>query len=595
RWRSNMYERLATLALLFALVPASPACAAGDTSAQAESAQSARPAQTQGFTPVPGADLKSKLDEAARRGRAGSKSAPFWVAYTFDVRPGIAIDPAVEQFSGSMENFSGITVFRGKVNGVTVETRNLGLFLLHDPQGQAVTRAEIYNLERKREYSGYPVYWLGRAGNEESLNYLLGLVESARASRVAETATVALAVHDDRRVNDMLKGLVRQSKNREVRKTSAFWLGHLGGEHAFLSELVRNEREDRELREAAAHAVGLSRDDAALAALQALYGSVADKDVRAAVVHSAAHNENEPAASAFLLRVARTDRSPDVKRQAVHRLAQFDNEQTVEELMKIYAADRDEDVRQGVLHAFSQMTNARAHARLLEIARSGDDIESRAQAIHWLGQRKGEGTLDELMSIYNADRNREIREKVLHAFFQMDDPRAYAKLLEIARSGDDPEVRQQAIHWIGQRKGEAAVEDLSGLYRAERDTEVKSQILHAFFQMDSPRALDKLFEAARGGESAELRQQALHWLGQKAGERSLSALSEAANSSGADTDVQLQAVHAISQRPAAEAVPLLIQLARTHRNPEVRRAAIQRLTQSGDPRALEFIREVLTK
>jgi HEAT repeat protein len=68
-----------------------------------------------------------------------------------------------------------------------------------------------------------------------------------------------------------------------------------------------------------------------------------------------------------------------------------------------------------------------------------------------------------------------------------------------------------------------------------------------------------------------------------------------ANSSDADTDVQLQVVHAISQRPADEAVPLLIQFARTHRNPEVRRMAVHRLTQTGDPRALEFIREVLTR
>ena len=108
-------------------------------------------------------------------------------------------------------------------------------------------------------------------------------------------------------------------------------------------------------------------------------------------------------------------------------------------------------------------------------------------------------------------------------------------------------------------------------------------------------ALDRLFDVARNGENSELRQQAIHWLGQKAGERSLAALRDMVNSSDADTDVQLQVVHAISQRPAGEAVPLLIQLARTHLNPEVRRMAIHRLSQSGDPRALEFIREVLTK
>jgi HEAT repeat protein len=590
-----MHEQILALALLFALMLTNPACVAGSASIPAGNAQAGSAAPSQNFIPIAGADLKSKLDAAVRQGRAAAKPAPFWVAYTFDVRPGIAIDPDVEQFNGSMESFSGTTVFTGKVNGVTVETRNLGLFLLHDPQTGAITRAEIYNLERKHEYSNYPVYWLGRAGNEESLNYLLGLVESSRPERVVETATVALAVHDDRRVNDMLKGLVRQSKNDEVRKTSVYWLGHIGGEHAFLSELVRNERGDKELREAAAHAVGLTRDEAALNAIQGLYAEVADGEVRAALVHSAAHNENEAGASAFLLRVARTDRDHDVKAQAIHRLGQFDTEQIVDELMKIYAADRDEDVRQGVLHALSQMENRRAHARLLEIARAGDRIESRVQAIHWLGQRGGEGTLDELMSIYTADRNVEIRQKVLHSLSQMDDPRAYAKLLEIARGGDDREVRQQAIHWIGQKKGEAALEDLSKLYQSERDTEVKSQILHAYSQMDSQRATDKLFEVARSGENSELRQQAIHWLGQKAGERVLAALRDVANSSDADTDLQIQAVHAISQRPVAEAVPLLIQLARTHRNPEVRRVAVHYLSQSGDPRALEFIREVLTK
>lgn len=590
-----MHEQISTLALLLALMLTSPACVDGNASVQAGSAQAApAAAPMQNFIPVAGADLKSKLDAAVRTGRAASKPSPFWAAYTFDVRPGVAIDPDIEQFNGSMNQFGGTTVFQGKVNGVTIETRNLGLFLLHDPQTGAVTRAEIYNLERKHEYGNYPVYWLGRAGNEESLSYLLGLIESSRLEKVVETANVALAVHDDRRVNEMLKNLVRQSKNKEVRETSTYWLGHIGGEQAFLSELVRNEREEKELREAAAHAVGLSRDEAALSAIQSLYASVADGDVRAALVHSAAHNENETAASAFLLRVARTDRDNDVKAQAIHRLGQFDTEQIVDELMKIYASDRVEDVRQGVLHALSQMANARAHARLLEIARSGDDIESRVQAIHWLGRRGEPGTLDELMSIYNADRNTEIRQTVLHSLSQMDDTRAQAKLLEIARTADDPEVRGQAIHWIGQR-GEAALDDLAKLYQSERDNEVKTQVLHAYSQIDSPRALDRLFEAARSGENDELRQQAIHWLGQKAGERVLEGLRDIANSSDADTDVQLQVVHAISRRPAGEAVPLLIQLARTHRNPEVRRMAVHHLSQTDDPRALEFIREVLTK
>jgi HEAT repeat protein len=590
-----MYEQLSILALVSIMTLGGPACAPVNATLIAGSAQAQSALQTQDFIPVAGADLKSKMDAAVRQGSAASKAAPFWVAYAFEVRPGIAIDIDDAQFDGSWEKFSGTTVFRGKVDGVVIETRNLGLFLLYDPRAGAFTRAEIYNLERRHGFDGSPVYWLGRPRNEESLNYLLGLIESSRPGRVAETATVALAVHDDRRVNDMLKGLVRQSQIKEVRETAVHWLGHIGGEHAFLSELVRNEREDKELRETAAHAVGLSQDEAALAAVQSLYAAVADGELRAALVDAAANNANEAGASAFLLNAARTDQHSDVRQLAVRRLGRFDNERMVDELMKIYASDTDGDVRQGALRALSRMTNRHAYARLLEVARAGNDIESRVLVIRWLGQHGGDGVLDELTSIYHTDHNAEIQQAVLRTLAQMDDPRAYERLLEIARGADDAETRQQAIRFIAQKRGDAAFEDLSRLYQSERDAEVKAQLLRTFAQMDSPRALDKVFEVARSGETDELREQAIRWLAQKASDRSLAALSQIANAPESDTDVQLEAVRAISRRPAADAVPLLIQTARTNRNPEVRRAAIMYLSHSGDPRALDFLKEVLTK
>lgn len=590
-----MHGQLSTLALLSIMTLSGPARVAVNPAAQTGGAQTRPAIQTQDFISVAGSDLKSKLDAALGQGRAAAKPAPFWVAYAFDARPGIAIDIDDAQFDGSWEKFSGTTVFRGKVEGVTVETRNLALFRLYDQQAGAFTRAEIYNLERRHEYGGAPVYWLGRPGNEESINHLLGFIRSSRPGRVAETATVALAIHDDRRVNDTLKALVGQSQIKEVRETAAHWLGHIGGEHAFLSELVRNEREDKELRETAAHAVGLSRDGAALAAVQSLYAALADGELRAALVNAAAGNENEAGTFTFLLNAARGDREGRVRQLAVRRLGRFDNERTADELMKIYADERNGEVRQGALRALARMTNPRAYARLLEVARTGDDIESRVLVIRWLGQREGGAGLDELTSIYNADRNGEIRQAVLRTLAQTADPRAYAKLLEVARGADDAETRQQAIRLIVQVKSEAAFEDLSKIYQSERDVEVKSQILRAFARMESPRALDKLFEVARSGENDELRQLAIRWLGQKAGERGTVALGDIANNPQADTAVQLQALRALGQRPAAEAVPLFIQTARTNRNPEVRRAAIQYLSRSSDPRALEFLKEVLTK
>jgi HEAT repeat protein len=54
-------------------------------------------------------------------------------------------------------------------------------------------------------------------------------------------------------------------------------------------------------------------------------------------------------------------------------------------------------------------------------------------------------------------------------------------------------------------------------------------------------------------------------------------------------------VRAISERPSDEAVPLLIKIAKTHPNQMIRKQAIRSLGESGDPRAIEFFKEVLTK
>src|SRR5918911_212537 len=100
---------------------------------------------------------------------------PYWTAYSFDVRPGVAVDPDGGEFHGSMNGFGGIYVFSGTNSaGMTVETRNLAVFLLRSPSSNAITRMEVYNLDRAREYSGYQVYFTGRASNDESLAFLRG-------------------------------------------------------------------------------------------------------------------------------------------------------------------------------------------------------------------------------------------------------------------------------------------------------------------------------------------------------------------------------------------------------------------------------------
>jgi HEAT repeat protein len=520
-------------ALLLSLMAAGLACAGGRpvttvAAASGDVQTQSATAAVQSFNSVEGTDLMSRLDSA--RDRARAKQSPYWSAYAFDVRSGVAVDAAIREFHGSINTMGDTSVFVGTTaDGMPVETHNLAIFLLRDPSNQ-ITRMEIYNLERKREYSGYPVYWLGRSNNEESLNYLKALAAAAPLDQLSERAVLGIALHDDSRVAGMLKSFVSSSPNQRIRSSAVYWLGQIGGEQAFLGALVRNESEEKKLRRNAAYALGQSRERGVMPAIQSLYDAVKDVEIRQGLISAAGNCSDEQPAFAFLLAVAKNDADVESRRSATRQLGHFNREDAVDELMKIYSSDTNIEVKRSALRALAESSSARAHSRVLEVA----------------------------------------------------------------RTDSNPELRKQAIRVLGER-GEAGVDDLLKLFDSEQSPDVRRTVLQSLSDTKSPRVEDKLFAVAASNDNLELKKQAIRLLGDRAGKKSFEFLSATAQSADGNTEVQLQAVRSIGERHAEESVPILIKIAKTHPNQMVRKQAIRSLGESGDPRAVEFFREVLMK
>src|SRR5215210_445675 len=147
--------------------------------------------QEQGFTPVQGATLQAKAESAVAQA-AAARQTRYWTAYAFDVRPGVAVDVDFVSDDGRFSirgtwdsSDSGsyyVSDFAWVGNYPGLETRSLGVFVLRDAAG-TVERLDVFNLARRHEYAGYPVYWAGRASNEESLNFLRGVAEAQRVDR----------------------------------------------------------------------------------------------------------------------------------------------------------------------------------------------------------------------------------------------------------------------------------------------------------------------------------------------------------------------------------------------------------------------------
>jgi HEAT repeat protein len=339
----------------------------------------------QNFIQVDGNGLKSKMDSAVRLGRSNARKGSFWVGYQFDVKPNVMID-------GDYSNKKGERAARP----VRTETNNVGVFFLYDNGGETISKVETFNLDRTHDYNGYPVYWLGRASNDESLNLLREMVEKETPEKLAEKATTVIALHNDSRIGQILENFVRNLKSEAVRKQAVFWLGQSEGETGFLADIIRNEQESVEVRKQAAFAIGISQDANAVTALQGLFDQVTEREVRKQIVFAAFVNHNHSdSAIEFLINAAGKDKDREVRKQAIFWLGQKAGQRTLEVLGNtVEQNDEDTEVQKQAVFAISQRKKDESVPMLIKIAKTHQKGEVRKQALFWLGQIDDERALE---------------------------------------------------------------------------------------------------------------------------------------------------------------------------------------------------------
>jgi hypothetical protein len=156
------------------------------------------------------------------------------------------------------------------------------------------------------------------------------------------------------------------------------------------------------------------------------------------------------------------------------------------------------------------------------------------------------------------------------------------------------EVRKRAASWLGNSRGAHGVASLKRMLASDPGADVRERVVFALSQSKDPGGIPLVVEAARNDKDAHIRGQALFWLAQKAATQISKEAIQNALANDPDSAVRERAVTALTQMPGGAGVPLLIDLAKNHRDPAVRKKAMQQLGQSKDPRALDFFAQVLT-
>ncbi len=146
--------------------------------------------------------------------------------------------------------------------------------------------------------------------------------------------------------------------------------------------------------------------------------------------------------------------------------------------------------------------------------------------------------------------------------------------------------------------GEVAATDavvwLEGLVRGSDEARAARDAVFPMVLADVPEVWRTLMAIARDdtvGRGA--RKNVLFWLGQEAADAATKGIVEVASDEDEDQEVRDAAVFALSERPAGEGIPALMQVARTANQAQTRRSAMFWLAQSNDPRVVPFFEEIL--
>jgi HEAT repeat protein len=344
--------------------------------------------QTKNFTPVDGANLKAKVDSAVISGKANVPGGRFWVGYQFEVRPGVAVDfEIVDSAGGVYVSTDGTSMMFDPRH----ETRELGLFLLFDNQRDSFTRADIYNLRRTHEFSNYPVYWAGHINNEESLNYLKSIVDSPapEVNRLAERALFAIALHDDARVDPILIEMIRRPVAEPVRSRAIYWLGNTPEtqtKNTLFAEIVRNNQESNDARNAAMSALAMSRSAATLPLLQNLFETMTTRELKRRALTGIARNDNSDAAATYIIRVAENEKDLELRKSAIANLGRIAGQKSLGALTNTVDNDVEVELQKQAVLAIGRRQKDEAIPILIRTARNHPKMAVRKLAIQVLGQ-----------------------------------------------------------------------------------------------------------------------------------------------------------------------------------------------------------------
>lgn len=247
--------------------------------------------------------------------------------------------------------------------------KELGFFFKYGPgTAPVLTEVEMSNLELSFDFEGSPLYWLGKAPEDQSLALVESLYGRNRGEDVRENLIAAAGCHGSSKLAlHFLEGVLSGPDPDGLRKDATFWISQLN-DAGGLRLLVKTARADR------------------------------SEEVREGAVFGISQVEL-PAAADELISLARSAEKRDVRKQAVFWLSQMASEKSGKVLEEIAGRDGDLEIQEQALFALSELPENGGLDALIKLAKTHADPRIRKKAVFWLGESDDPRALDAIVAI----------------------------------------------------------------------------------------------------------------------------------------------------------------------------------------------------
>jgi hypothetical protein len=315
--------------------------------------------------------LAKKMEAAYQEFKKAGKGDSYFAGYTFlsrhEIHQGGCGDESRPYIITARDDrIKRKRVYEGRSTERTTDKEGeevVGLVLFYRVSDRTphLMDAELIDLDNSYEFADIPIYWLGDAKDEESYDYLAHDFQS-EAPELQKTVLFIISSHVLPKVYDFLHGVAVGNYDLNVRDSAIFWLGSYKDERS-LDDLLNiyKKVEEPKLKKQIIFALQMSDRPEAVKELIRIAKSDEDQKLRKDAI--------------FWLGQKASEESVKALRDVVSD------------------SDEDTKVKESAVFAISQLPKDRSVPMLIDIARTNKNPKVKKQAIFWLGQKDDEAAL----------------------------------------------------------------------------------------------------------------------------------------------------------------------------------------------------------